>query len=75
MRSEWPALSYSSLAIRGIATGRFETLWMILRLPGEIRRQRPDILFCAGNTYTVVAVAMKTAAGQHLSADCGQGQQ
>ncbi|MCI1270686.1 MAG: glycosyltransferase [Sphingobium sp.] len=63
MRSEWPALSYSSLAIRGIATGRFETLWMILRLPGEIRRQRPDILFCAGNTYTVVAVAMKLLLG------------
>lgn len=63
MRSEWPALSYSSLAVRGLATARFETLWMILRLPGEIRRQRPDILFCAGNTYTVVAVAMKLLLG------------
>ncbi len=41
-----------------------ETLWMIARLPAEIRRQRPDILFCAGSTYTVVAVAMKLLLGR-----------
>jgi glycosyltransferase involved in cell wall biosynthesis len=37
----------------------FETLWMIVTLPRTIRRLRPDILFCAGNSYAVVAVAMK----------------
>ena len=36
-----------------------ETPWMIARLPAEIRRTRPDILFCSGNTYTVVCVMMK----------------
>lgn len=41
------------------ATGWWETLWMIATLPRTIRRTRPDILFCAGNSYAVVAVAMK----------------
>ena len=40
-------------------TGRFETLWMIARLPGEVRRYRPEVVFCAGNTYAVVALALK----------------
>lgn len=62
---EWPGLPYASLAVRGIATARFETLWMILRLPGAIRRYRPDILFCAGNTYTVVAVVVKLMLGKN----------
>lgn len=41
-----------------------ETLWMIVTLPGVIRRLRPDILFCAGNSYAVVAVAMKGLLGR-----------
>lgn len=28
----------------------WETLWMILHLPAEIRRERPDVIFCAGST-------------------------
>ena len=40
-----------------------ETLWMIVRLPAEIRRIRPDILFCSGNTYTVVCVVTKFMMG------------
>jgi len=64
MRAEWPGLAYTSLAVRGVDSTYFETLWMILRLPGAILRQRPDILFCAGNTYTVVAVAMKLLLGR-----------
>ena len=40
-----------------------ETLWMIGRLPAEIRRTRPDILFCSGNTYTVVCVVTKFMMG------------
>lgn len=43
---------------------RFETWWMIWQLPRVIRRQRPDVLFCAGNTYTVVAVLMKLLLGE-----------
>jgi glycosyltransferase involved in cell wall biosynthesis len=42
-----------------IPTAAWETLWMILTLPRAIRREQPDILFCAGNTYAVVAVAMR----------------
>lgn len=48
----------------GISTARWETLWMILTLRGAIRRARPDVLFCAGNTYGVVALAMKLALGR-----------
>lgn len=43
---------------------RWETLWMILALPRAIREQRPDILFCAGNTYAVVAIAMRLLLGR-----------
>lgn len=46
------------------AIGIVETLWMILTLPRFIRRLRPDVLFCAGNSYTVVAVAMKLLFGR-----------
>jgi glycosyltransferase involved in cell wall biosynthesis len=45
-------------------TARWETLWMILSLPRAIRAQRPDILFCAGNTYAVVAIAMRLLLGR-----------
>lgn len=44
--------------------GIIETLWMILTLPRFIRRFRPDVLFCAGNSYAVVAVAMKLLLGR-----------
>jgi glycosyltransferase involved in cell wall biosynthesis len=49
-----------------IPTARWETLWMILTLPGVVRRLRPDVLFCAGNTYTIVAVMLKLL----LGSDC-----
>lgn len=63
-RREWPGLAYRSLASRWLDPARFETLWLIARLPGAIRRERPDVLFCAGNTYAVVAVAMKLLLGR-----------
>lgn len=47
-----------------IATARWETLWMILTLPRVVRGVRPDILFCAGNTYAIVAVALKLLLGR-----------
>lgn len=46
-----------------IGTARWEALWMILTLPRVVRRLRPDVLFCAGNTYMVVAVALKLLLG------------
>lgn len=46
-----------------ISPAWIETLWMIATLPRVIRRERPDVLFCAGNSYSVVAVAMKLLLG------------
>lgn len=45
-------------------TAWWETLWMIAKLPAVIRRLKPDVLFCAGNSYTIVAVAMKLLLGR-----------
>ncbi|WP_188657556.1 glycosyltransferase [Sphingomonas metalli] len=36
---------------------------MLAWLPGVIRAERPDILFCPGNTYAIVAAAMRLLAG------------
>ncbi|MBV1687951.1 glycosyltransferase [Novosphingobium sp. G106] len=47
-----------------LRTASWETLWMILTLPRAVRRLRPDILFCPGNSYTVVAVALKLLLGR-----------
>jgi len=43
---------------------RWETIWMIITLPGVIRSEDPDVLFCAGNTYAIVAFAMKLLLGR-----------
>lgn len=64
MRREWPDIVPEVFAGIGVSTARWETLWMIFRLPGAIRRHRPDVLFCAGNSYTIVAVAMKLWLGR-----------
>lgn len=48
----------------GPGVAKWETLWMIWTLPGVVRRLRPDVLFCAGNTYAVVAVALKFLLGR-----------
>lgn len=37
---------------------------LLAGLPGLIARQRPDVLFCAGNTYTALAVALRLLLGQ-----------
>lgn len=49
----------------GTGAARMETLWMIWTLPKVVRRLRPDVLFCAGNTYAVVAVALKLLLGRN----------
>lgn len=65
MRGELAAdLRYDTPWTPPIAIGWCETLWMIVTLPGFIRRTKPDILFCAGNSYAVVAVAMKLMLGK-----------
>lgn len=42
----------------------FETLWMIVQLYRHVRVSRPELLFAAGNSYAVVAVAMKWLLGK-----------
>lgn len=64
MRGEWPHLHFTTFDSHGVPTAAWETLWMIVRLPGAIRQIRPDVLFCAGNSYTVVSVAMKVLLGR-----------
>jgi glycosyltransferase involved in cell wall biosynthesis len=64
MRSEADGLEYEILSRERISTAWWETLWMIARLPAVIRRVKPDVLFCAGNSYTVVSVAMKLRLGK-----------
>ena len=41
----------------------FETLWMVRQLVSAVRRHRPDVLFCAGNTYTIVAALVRLLLG------------
>ncbi len=47
-----------------IPTASFETLWMIWCLWRFLRREAVDLLFCPGNSYSVVAVAMKLLLGR-----------
>ncbi len=56
-------LSYRMARPRWFGTAWFETCWMILRLPAAVRSERPDVIFCAGSTYSIVAVAMKLILG------------
>lgn len=64
MQADAPALDYRTPPAPPFSTGPFETLWMLFWLPRLIRRFRPDLLFCAGNSYTIVAVAMKLLFGR-----------
>ncbi len=47
-----------------LPTAAWETLWMMTMLPRVVRRERPDVVFCAGNTYAVVAAALRLTLGR-----------
>lgn len=47
-----------------VSPAAFETLWMILVLWRFVRTERPDVLFCPGNTYAVVGVALRLILGR-----------
>jgi glycosyltransferase involved in cell wall biosynthesis len=64
MQSGAPLLAYDVLEQGAVSTAAFESLWMIARLPGRIRAAAPDLIFCAGNSYAVVGVAMKLLLGR-----------
>ncbi len=66
MRADAPRLNYVRYSSGSISTAWFETMWMILCLWRQVRSARPDVIFCAGNSYTVVAVAVRLL----LCGDC-----
>ena len=43
---------------------RMESLWLVPHLVAMVRRYRPDVLFCAGNTYAIVAVLARLWLGR-----------
>jgi glycosyltransferase involved in cell wall biosynthesis len=63
MRVTAPELSYA-VEPEPIPTASFETLWLIRVLRRYLVRQRADVVFASGNTYAIVAVAMKLLLGQ-----------
>ncbi len=64
LAAEGEGLPYTLLQQPGArSTAGYETLWMVRHLPREVRRWQPDIVFCAGNSYTQVSVALKLALG------------
>jgi len=64
LHAERPGCPYLVPYRPRFSTAPFETAWMIAQLPAMIRRSRPDLLYCSGNSYTVVAVAMKLLLGR-----------
>lgn len=64
MADQANGIGYHTLSSGRIPTAFWETLWMILTLPRFIRQSDPDVLFCAGNSYSVVAAAMKLILGK-----------
>ena len=64
MADQAMGIPYHILSSGKVATAWWETLWMIMTLPRFIRKHRPDVLFCAGNSYSIVAVAMKFILGK-----------
>ena len=62
-RAQAPALDYRTRP-EPFSTAAWETPWLIWCLWRYLRHERADVIFCAGNTYTVVCVAMKLLFGR-----------
>ncbi len=48
-----------------VPTASFETVWMMWCLFRYLAYNRVDVIFCPGNTYTVICVLMKLLFGDH----------
>jgi len=59
-----PALDYWHIPTRH-STRSWETVWMIYCLSTYLVENQADVLFCPGNTYAVLAPAMKVLLGEH----------
>lgn len=64
LAAEAPPLDYHIYQKGRFSTRRYETLYMVAKLPATIRALKPDVLFCAGNTYSIVAVLMRLMLGK-----------
>lgn len=62
-RAQSPALRYVTRP-EPFPTAAWETPWLIWCLWRYLRRHPADVIFCAGNTYTIVCVAMKLLLGR-----------
>lgn len=65
MRNEAPPGLPLHVTREPFPTAGWETIWMMIVLFGEICRQRPDVIFAAGNSYSIVAVVMKLLLGRN----------
>lgn len=63
MQDTAPKLDYL-LEPEPIPTAPFETFWMIHRLLRYLRREPASVIFASGNTYSIVAIAMKLLLGK-----------
>lgn len=63
MRAETPGLTYVTRP-EPFSTAAWETPWLVWCLWRYLRRERPDVIFCAGNTYTIVCVMIKLMLGR-----------
>lgn len=63
LRGESAAMPFIRLPGPAFPTRYVETLWMMLWLPGLVRKHRPDLIFCAGNSYTIVAAVLRLVLG------------
>lgn len=59
-----PPLDYWQIPTR-LPTAAWETPWMVHSLFSYLLDNRSDVLFCPGNTYAIVAAAMKMLLGEH----------
>lgn len=64
LAGEAPELPYTVLQKGRFSTASVESLWMIWHLPRIVRAMRPDVVVCAGNSYTIVAVGLRLALGR-----------
>lgn len=59
----FPLRNVSRAAPRSHDRGLFAFLVLVMALRRRVRADRPDVIFCAGNTYAVVAVALRLLVG------------
>lgn len=63
MRAATPNLAYVTRS-EPFATEAWETPWLVWNLWTYLRRHPVDVIFCAGNTYTIVCVLAKLLLGR-----------